>query len=90
MRDLERRRKKREARLAALGPEERERFLRRSLAMRPGTPAERAQRRHDRAARDAFAKLSAERQPVTPELAALDARIAELEARIAASKQRTE
>src|SRR6185503_17361214 len=61
MRDLERRRKKREARLAAMDPDQRERFLRRSRAMRPGTVVERAQRRHDRAAREAFARLGAER-----------------------------
>jgi hypothetical protein len=71
-------------------PDERDKFLERSRAMRAGTPAERAQRRHDRAAREAFAQMTTRPpEPVSPEIAALDARIVELEAQIAASKQRT-
>jgi hypothetical protein len=85
MRDLERRRKKREARLAAMDPDQLEQFLRRSRAMRPGTVVERARRRDDRAAREALARLNAQpAEPVNPEIAALDFQIAKLEAEIAA------
>src|SRR5690242_6092236 len=49
IRDLERRRQKREARLALLSPDEREEFLRRSRLMQPGTVTDREQRKRDRA-----------------------------------------
>jgi hypothetical protein len=87
MRDLERRRRKREAHLASLTPEQREAYMKRSKAMRPGAPAERAQRKHDRDVRNMLQRNAGAAASVSAEVARLDARIAELEAEIAASRQ---
>jgi hypothetical protein len=85
MRDLERRRKKREARLSAMSPDERKEFLRRSNLMKPGTMMEREQRKRDRALSKELAKRRSQPpEPVDPEITALDFQITELEAEIAA------
>jgi chromosome segregation ATPase len=81
--DVARRRAKLAARIAGMNDEERERYNRRSQAARPGTPAERQQRRRDRALREESARLSGQPAPVSPEIADLDRQIAELEAQIA-------
>jgi hypothetical protein len=85
-RELDRRRERLAARVAAMTPAEREAYERRSRGARPGTPAERAQRQHDREARKLFAALeaapprkqSAEAQALAAEIARLEARRAEL------------
>jgi len=79
LKTLERRRTQLAARVAAMTPEERERYERRRTAARPGTPAQRAQRRQDRSARKGLQQPAATVEEVTPEIAALDALIAELE-----------
>lgn len=80
LRDVERRRAKQAARVAAMSEAERARYFRRSKAMQPGTPAERAQRRQDSTARAHFEQMQTEPRSVAPQIARLDAIIAELEA----------
>lgn len=87
LRSLERRRKKRAAKVAAMTPDERQRFEARSKAMRPRTAAQRTAAVHDRATRAVF--LEAQKRPPRPspheaELRALQERRAALEARLAA------
>lgn len=89
IRELERRNAKRAARIAAMSPEERVRFEKRSRAMQPGTPAERAQRKQDR---DMAAWLQHPRPepPDSPELQAINDDIALLEAMLAELRAPTE
>lgn len=91
LRDIARRRERQAARVAAMTPAERERYERRSRAMRPGTPVERAQRRHDEATRREWSAAQCVPHIHAPETAAaielLDRKIAQLEAEIAARRQ---
>jgi hypothetical protein len=87
LRTLEKRRAALAARLADMSPDERRQYERRRKACLPGTPAQRAQKRHDRAAAESFAR-AAERAPEpSAAVVELDRRIAELSARIADSKR---
>ncbi|WP_072375049.1 hypothetical protein [Rhizobium tibeticum] len=83
LRDLERAKRKRDARLARMTPEERDRSAAKSRAARPRPAKERAA---DRAARKEAAKtraLLAEERPRDPALVEIDRQIAELERRAA-------
>ncbi len=76
------------ARLAAMTPDELALYKKRSRAMRPGTPAERAQRRRDRAMRLEIARADERKPNRSPELIALDDEIRRLEARQAELQQK--
>lgn len=88
LRELARRAAKRAARIAAMTPEERARFEKHSHAMRPGTPAERAQRRRDREAAALLRRPRPERPP-TEEQKLIAADITELEAELTALRGAT-
>lgn len=80
-REVERRRQRLAARVAAMTPEERERYEARSRAMRPGSVSSREAARRDREARDYIQGLLREEKPAAPESAARAAKIAALEKR---------
>lgn len=78
---IERARKEKAKRLAAMRPEERLRFEARSKTHAPGPAAERARRRDDRKAAQEFrAWAEKPEHPISPEVAALRAQAAYLEA----------
>lgn len=79
---IERDRKAKAKRLAAMSPEERQRHDARAKSHAPGPAAERARRRDDRKrAAEIRANLEKPKQdPVSPELAELQAKLAALEA----------
>jgi hypothetical protein len=76
LREVERRRQFRAARIAAMRPDEREEFERRSRAAQPRTPAERESRRRDREVREILERPRI--TSATPEIAALAAELAEV------------
>ena len=87
--EVARRRRRLAARIAAMGPEERELYEKRRRAMRPRSPTVRAQERQDRDAAELLNTTSTP-APASPELerlrtmmAALDAEKAQLEAELA-------
>ena len=79
---IERTRKEKAKRLAAMSPEERQRYDERAKTHAPGPAAERARRRDDRkrAAEIRASLVKPNERPVTPELATLQAQAAALEA----------
>jgi len=87
VRTLERRRKRLAARLTAMTPEELAAYRKHSQAMRPGTPAERAQRRADRALRETLARNDDHEREPSAELLAIEGEIRRLTARLAGLQQ---
>lgn len=79
LREIERRRQKQAARVAAMTPEQKQRYDAWHRAHRPGTAAQREARRRDREASAMFAVARA--APTGPEMDKLAAAIAELQAR---------
>jgi hypothetical protein len=98
LKDRERAAKKREIRLAAMSPEERERHAAWHRARKPGSPADRIRARLERkAAEEVRARLEQPPAPSNSELVAIHSHIeklrcqaAEIEARRDAARQETE
>jgi hypothetical protein len=84
---LNRRRRKREAQLRAMSPEEREASLRRSKAMKPRSLAEARQRREAIAQRRRLSREVEDLPPTNPATLELELQIAELESRLEELKQ---
>lgn len=80
LREIERRRQKQAARVAAMTPEQKQRYDAWHRAHRPGTAAQREARRRDREARAMFSTEHPQ-QPPDPEAEKLAVAIAELRAR---------
>jgi hypothetical protein len=76
--------RKREARLAAMAPAEREKFEKRARALRPGSKAKRAAEREERRRNAEARELLAQAKSATPNpgVVAVKAQIAELEAQL--------
>jgi hypothetical protein len=79
VREVERRRQQRRARVAKMTPEERAKYEARSKAAQPRSVAERESRRRDREAQSLFARRPPSAAP-DPEVLALEAQLAEVRA----------